>query len=210
MRLSLFRLRRSPAGFWLVAVALALLTGTAVSRLVGRAEALSARYGATRAVVVARHDVAAGAHLRAGDVGRRVMPAAFVPAGAVSGSTTSSLVGRVVVVPLVRGQVVVGAHLAPGGLSAVAALVPPGTRAIALPTGGLAPPLRRGDVVDVYATFDDGKDPPTFAVARRVPVVSVAEDDDTVTVAVDERDVDRVAFAVTTGEVTIVLAGGGD
>ena len=205
MRLSLYRLRRSPLGFWVVAVLLALLTGTTVSRIVGRAEAASAEYGSRRTVIVARHDVDAGARLSAGDVSPRVMPAAFVPAGAVAGAPP---VGRVVVVPLTRGEVVVDRQLAPNGLSSAAALVPPGTRAIALPTGGLAPPLRRGDVVDVYATFDDGEEPPTFAVARAVTVVAVDTDDGTVTVAADAEDVDRVAFAVTTGEITIVLAGG--
>jgi Flp pilus assembly protein CpaB len=205
VRLSLFRLRRSPLGFWLVAALLALLTGTTVSRVVGRAEAAAAEYGARRTVTVARRDVAAGARLSTAEVSSRVMPASFVPSGAIAGAPP---IGRVVVVPLVRGQVVVDRHLAPHGLSPAAALVPAGTRAIALPTGGLAPPLRRGDVVDVYATFDDGKEPPTFAVARAVTVVAVDTDDGSVTVAVDDRDVDRVVFAVTTGEITIVLTGG--
>lgn len=205
MRLSLFRLRRSPLGFWLVAALLALLTGTTVSRIVGRAEAASAEYGARRAVVVARRDVAAGARVAAGDVSSRVMPTAFVPSGALAGA--SPPIGRAVVVPLVRGQVVVERQLAPHGLSSAAALVPAGTRAIAVPTNGLAPPLRRGDVVDVYATFDDGKEPPTFAVARAVTVVAVNADDGSVTVTVDDADVDRVAFAVITAEITVVLAG---
>lgn len=204
MRVSLLRLRRSPLGFWLVAGLLALLTGTMASRVVARAEAVSAEYGAHRTVVVARRDVAAGARLSPGDVSSRVVPGAFVPSGALTGTAP---LGRVVVVPLVRGQVVVDRHLAPRGLSATAALVPAGTRAIALPTGGLAPPLRRGDVVDVYATFDDGEEPPTFAVARGVTVVAVDADDGTVTVAIDDADVDRVAFAVATGEITIALAG---
>jgi Flp pilus assembly protein CpaB len=206
VRLSLFRLRRSPLGFWLVAALLALLTGTTVSRIVGRAEAASAEYGARRTVVVARRDIDAGTRLSAGDVSSRLMPAAFVPSGGVAGA--SAAIGRVIVVPLVRGQVLVDRQLAPRGLSSAAALVAPGTRAIALPTNGLAPPLRLGDVVDVYATFDDGKEPPTFAVARGVTVVATNADDGSVTVAVDDADVDRVAFAVTTGEVTIVLAGG--
>jgi Flp pilus assembly protein CpaB len=207
VRLSPSRLRRSPLGFWLVAALLAFVTGTTVARIVGRAEAAAAEYGSRRTVIVARHDVDAGARLSAGDLSSRVMPAAFVPAGAVDDASAPP-VGRVVVVPLVRGQVVVDRQLAPHGLSPAAALVPAGTRAIALPTGGLAPPLRRGDVVDVYATFDDGEEPPTFAVARAVTVVAVNADDGSVTVAVDDANVDRVAFAVTTGEVTIVLAGG--
>lgn len=199
MRRSTVRLRRSPALFWVLAVLLAAATGSVVSRLVDRAAAAAARYGSPADVVVVRRDVAAGARIERRDVERRAVPAAFVPPGAL----TDAPVGRVAAVPLLRGQVVVASQLAPGGLSAVAALVPAGRRAVALPTGGLAPPLRRGDLVDVLATFDDGVDPPTFAVAERARVVAVRSD--AVTVAVDAADVDRVAFAATTGVVTIVL-----
>lgn len=199
MRRSTVRLRRSPALFWVVAVLLAATTGSVVSRLVDRAAAAAARYGSPSDVVVVRRDVAAGTRIERGDVERRAVPAAFVPPGAV----TDAPVGRVAVVPLLRGQVVVASQLAPDGLSPVAALVPAGRLAVALPTGGLAPPLRRGDLVDVLATFDDGVDPPTFVVTERAPVVAVRPD--TVTVAVDAGDVERVAFAATTGVVTIVL-----
>lgn len=201
MRRSSRRLRRSPVVFWVVAVLLATLTGTVVSRLVDRAAAAAPRYGSPSAVVVVAREVAAGERVSPGDVEVRRVPRAFVPPGAVGGEP----VGRIAVVPLLRGQIVVASQLAPDGLSPVAALVPPGRSAVAVPTGGLAPPLRRGDVVDVLATFDDDVDPPTFAVAERATVVAVA--DDAVTVAVDEDEVDRVAFAVTTGVVSIVLTG---
>jgi Flp pilus assembly protein CpaB len=182
-------------------VLLAAITGTLVARLVDRAADAAARYGSPTRVVVVRRDVAAGERVDAGDVERRNVPAALVPPGALVDAPG----GRVTVVPLLRGQIVVAAQLAPPALSPVAALVPAGRVAVAVPTGGLAPPLRRGDVVDVLATFDDGVDPPTFAVAERAPVVAVA--DDAVTVAVDADEVDRVAFAVTTAVVTVVLTG---
>lgn len=200
MRRSSLRLRRSPAAFWVVAVTIAALTGTVVSRMVERASAAAARYGSPSLVVVARHAVGPGERVRAGDVERRSMPASFVPPGAVR----TTPVGRIVVVPLLPGQVVVARQLAPDGLSAVAALVPDGRKAVTVPTGGLAPPLRRGDVVDVLVTVDDGADPPTFPVAEGAEVVDVG--DDAVTVAVDERDVERVAFAAARGVVTLVLA----
>jgi Flp pilus assembly protein CpaB len=187
--------------FWVAAVALAALTGSVVSRLVDRAAEAAARYGSPIEVVVVRRPVTAGARVGPGDVGRRTMPRSFAPPGALGVPP----VGRIAAVALLRGQVLVEGQLAPSGLSATAALVPSGRRAIAVPTGGLAPPLRRGDVVDVLATFDDGADPPTFAVAMQVPVVAVRED--AVTVAVDVADVERVAFAVTAGVTTIVLSG---
>jgi pilus assembly protein CpaB len=191
--------RRSPSTFWIVTVLLAVVTGTVVTRLVERAAADAARYGSPRPVAVARHAVEPGDVVDDSDVTVREMPASLVPDGALR----SPPVGRVAVAPLLPGQIVVAAQFAPQGLSPVAALLPRGRRAVAVPTGGVAPPLRRGDVVDVFVTVDDA-DPPTFPVASRALVV--ATDDDTVTVAVTERELPRVAFAVARGVIAVALA----
>lgn len=198
------RLSRSPLPFWVVAVALASLTGLSVSRLAERAEAGAARYGPARPAVVAIRPVEPGATIRAADVAVRVLPRALVPAATLR----IPPIGRTAVAPLFPGQTVVTGQVAPSGLSGVAALVAPGRRAIAVPTGGASPPLRVGDVVDLLATFDPeaaaGRDP-TFAVAEGATVVAVG--DETVTVSVSPRDAARVAYAATAGVVTVALAG---
>ncbi len=203
------RLRRrlvgSPIAFWVTAIALAGVTGTILAGLVSRAQVTTSRYGHQRAVVVATREVAAGQALRPGDVEVREMPAAFLPAGAL----TVAPLGRTVVVPLFPGEVVIAAKLAPKGLSGVAALLPPGTRAVAVPTGGASAPVRRGDVVDVLASFDPsttGSGEPTVTVAVGALVVDVG--DDVVTVAVLPEEASRVAFAVAHGVVTLALTGG--
>jgi Flp pilus assembly protein CpaB len=86
---------------------------------------------------------------------------------------------------------------------------------VAVPNGGAHLPLVPGDQVDVLATFDPSGDPtgdppgshsadPTFPVAKSALVVDVA--DDSATVAVAPQEAARVAFAVTTGVVTLALA----
>lgn len=213
--LRLRRLARSAPVFWVAVAALAGLTGLTAARMVARAEASADRYGRLRPVVVATRPVAMGTVLRAGDVAVRALPAAFLPDEHVA--VASAAVGRTVVVALFPGLPVVRGHLAPDGLGGVAALLPTGTRAVAVPAGGASAPVRTGDLVDVLATFDPSSSEagePTFAVATAALVVDVGDDSTTVAVGPDEAR--RVAFAVAHGVVTLAVtaptsagAGGG-
>jgi len=203
----LHRLSRSPLFFWAVVAALALLTAAVVGHLVSRARAEAARYGSVRTVVVVTAPVEAGAVVRPDDVSVRTVPAAFLPEGWMG--STDEVVGRTVVVPLFGGQAVVRANLAPWGLRGIAALLPPGTRAVAVPTGAASPPVRKGDVVDVLATFDPpagGDGDPTFPVALAAPVVDVGQE--SATVAVTPSEAAKVAYAVVRGAVTLAVTAG--
>jgi len=202
----LHRLSRSPLSFWTVVALLALLTATVVGRTMGRARAEAARYGSARIVAVVTRPVAVGTVVRAGDVARRSMPAAFLPEGAIS---TDEAVGRTTIVPLFRGQAVVRGDLAPWGLKGLAAVLPPGTRAVGVPTGASSPPLHNGDVVDVLATFDPqsaGSGDPTFAVAQAALVVDVGSE--SATVAVSPTQANKVAYAVAHGSVSLAVTAG--
>ena len=203
MHRRLRRLARSPFTYWVAVVALAAFTAFTVAGQVGKAEAQAARYGRLRPVVTAARSVEVGSVLAPADVVVRSMPASFLPEGSVA--QTSAVVGRTVVVPLFRGAAVVAAHLAPEGLEGLAALLPEGARAVAVPTGGDSLPLRRGDRVDVLVTFDPppaGEDP-TFPVAEAALVVDVGPE--AVAVAVPSEEAVRVAYAVAAGVVTLAL-----
>ncbi|HEX2699703.1 MAG TPA: SAF domain-containing protein [Acidimicrobiales bacterium] len=214
------RIRRSALPFWVLFVALAVLTGVTVARLVGEASARASRLGGLVDVAVAARPVESGAVVAAGDVTVRHLPADALPDAAVAATP----VGKVALVPLVPGEVLLRSKLAPDGLRGVAALVPRGFRALAVPVepGGLA--VRLGDRVDVMATFDVAEDPgapetagaeagppaatsgagpPTFPVAEGALVVDVG--DEAVTVAVEPADAARVAFALARGTVALAL-----
>lgn len=198
------RLRRSPLPFWALAVALSLATGVAVARLAGAADARAERLGGLVDVPVAVRVVGAGAVLRAADVEVRSLPRALLPRGRVADAPA----GRVAVVPLVPGEVVLAGKLAPDGLTGVAALVPAGHRALSVPAGDGALPLRPGNRVDVLATFDvagAADAAPTFPVATAALVVDAG--DEAVTVAVTSDEAPRVAFALARGTVTLALTG---
>jgi Flp pilus assembly protein CpaB len=197
------RLARSPLAYWVAVVALAAFTAITVAGQVGEAGAQAARYGPLRPVVTATRAVEVGSVLRAADVTVRPMPAAFLPEGAVA--ATADVVGRTVVVPLFQGAPVVAANVAPEGLEGLAALLPPRTRAVAVPAGAESVAVRRGDRVDVLATFDPPPlgEEPTFPVAEAALVVDVGPE--AVAVAVPAEDTARVAYAVAAGVVTLAL-----
>jgi Flp pilus assembly protein CpaB len=199
------RLTRSPFAFWLAVAALAVLTWSVVAGSLGRAQAQAHRFGSLRTAVIPARFVDRGAVVAPGDVTTKQLPAAFLPDGYESAA--GAVAGRTAVSPLYPGQAVVHDQLAPDGLKGVAALLPSGTRAVAVPTGGATAPLRRGDLVDVLATFNspNGEAPePTFPVATGAMVVDVGADAATVAVSPDEAK--RVAFAVTQGTVTLAIA----
>ncbi len=193
-----FRLRRSAAAYWTVAIALAVVTGVFIAGLIRDAEESAARYGTTRPVLVARRSVPAGTVLRPGDVTEREMPIAFLPAGPLARSP----VGHATVVPLIAGEVLLAAKLAPTGLRGVAALLRGDERALAVPVGPGTPPLAVGDRVDVLAT--DPSDGTTTVVARAARVVGA--DDRAVTVAVLPAEAPAVAAALAAATVTLALA----
>ena len=203
MHLRLRRLARSPFAYWVAVVALAAFTAFTVAGQVGKAEAQAARYGRLRPVVTAARSVEVGAVRAPSDVVVRSMPAAFLPEGSLA--QTSAVVGRTLVVPLFRGAAVVAAHVAPEGLEGLAALLPDGARAVAVPTGGDSLPLRRGDRVDVLVTFDPppAGEEPTFPVAEAALVLDVGPE--AVAVAVASEEAVRVAYAVAAGVVTLAL-----
>ena len=213
---------------------LAAGTCLTVVSLLGAADDARERWGRTHPVAVATRDLAPGDVVEPGsfevrDLPEGVLPEGVVPEGALGGAPAEPPVGSVVRHPVLAGEPLVAARLAPDGLTGAAALVPPGWRAVAVPLGPAgAPPLAVGDLVDVLAVMPtaglpglgsdgagagpDGTGPdgaaqePAFVLVERAAVVDVA--DDAVTVAVPEGDAPRVAWALSNGAVVLALGGG--
>ncbi|MDP9403014.1 MAG: Flp pilus assembly protein CpaB [Actinomycetota bacterium] len=201
-------LRRSSLLFWSVALAVAAASGLTVNHQVGEASARAARLGGLREVPVAARPLAAGEVLRPSDVSVRRLPAAAVPDGPVALSPA----GRPALVGLAAGEVLLAAKLAPEGVRGVAALLPAGMRALAVPADAAGLALERGHHVDVLATFDtDAQEAgaaqdagaPTFPVATAALVIDAGEE--AVTIAVSPQEAPRVAFALARGTVTLAL-----
>jgi Flp pilus assembly protein CpaB len=187
----------------LAVAALAAAAALTVLAAVGGAQSARARWGRTRPVVVATRDLAPGEAVGAGRVARRDLPVALVPPAALAAVPE----GAVVRLPIVAGEPLVAARLAPVGLTGAAALVPAGRRAVAIPRGPAGtPPLAVGDQVDVVAVAgDEAGGAPGYTLAERAPVVDVGRE--AVTVAVPRADAPRVAAALASGAVVLALAG---
>jgi Flp pilus assembly protein CpaB len=132
------------------------------------------------------------------------IPTAHLPEGAISELPEH----RVALAAIYAGEPVVEARLSPDGLRGVAALLPEGTRALAVPTGPTALRLAVGDTVDVLVTTDPALVEGTGATGQTVTSGALVVDvtAETVTVAVAESDAPEVAAALTQGTVTLALS----
>jgi Flp pilus assembly protein CpaB len=183
--------------------------------LVSSAEAARDRWGRARPVAVATHDLAPGDVIEGSTIEIRRLPEAAVSPEALAEPPTGSVVRQ----PVLAGEALVAERLAPQGLTGVAALVPAGHRAVAVPLGPVAaPPLAVGDLVDVLAVVavaseepPDGSGAqraaePSFPLVESAVVVDVGEQ--SISVAVPEADAPRVAWVLTNGSVVLALSGG--
>jgi Flp pilus assembly protein CpaB len=198
-------LRRDPRLWWLLVLSVALTAGWIASSVVSRADRARHAWGASDAVLVAERDLQPGDEVGAHDVSLERRPATMVPATALHELPA----GAVVHERVLTGEVLVTERLAAAGLSGLAATLPAGTRAVAVPVEpGMAPPLAVGDQVDVLVALPAetaGDGPPGFAVATDALVVAV--DDASVTVAVARSVAPRIAVALGQGAVLLALVG---
>ena len=198
-------LRRDPRLWWLLMLSVALGAGWLAAGIVEGADRTRLAWGTSEGVLIARHDLAPGDPIESSDVELAARPTALMPTSALRDLPE----GAVVRATVLAGEVLVAERLAPTGLSGVAALVPVGMRAVAIPTEpGTAPPVTVGDRVDILVALPPesaGGGPPGFAVATGAVVVSV--NDVAVTVAVPRDAAPRVAVALGQGAVTLALVG---
>ena len=198
-------LRRRPRHRQALVAGLALLCGVTVMGVVQRAEGARAAWGEGVPVLVATRDLGPGDRLDGGNTRIDRRPAPVVAEGALDRLPAD---GRLTAA-VFAGEAVLRARLAPGGLSPIAARVPTGTRAMAVPTdAGTVPALAVGDRVDVLVALPAeaaGAGPPGFALTTDVLVVDVTEV--AVTIAVPVATAPRLAVAFGTGAVSLALAG---
>jgi Flp pilus assembly protein CpaB len=190
----------------LLVLALAALSAQAIAGAVARADAARNRWGAAREIVVARTRLEVDDVVSAGDVESASWPVALVPRGAIDAS--QDLAGRTVVEAIEPGSAVVAAQLAPDGLHGIAALIPIGWRALAVPIAQASVPVSVGDRIDLVAAVSgsDASASPPFVLAANAVVV--ATNGQSITVAVPAADAPRVALGIVTGSVVPALRPG--
>jgi pilus assembly protein CpaB len=219
-------LRRSPRAvvLWGAALAVAVLTATIVAGDLATLHRRAAALGPERGAVVATRDLRIGDAVTGGDLALRRVHSSQLPGGVLTAVDRAA--GRVVAVPVLRGQFVTERNLAPRDRNGLDGVVPPGMRAMrVVVTNALRP--RPGASVDVLATFDapgsaaspaavNGAPSATVVIAAGVlvlttdpaPAVTDGErghDTFGITLLVDPTQALRLAYAESTGVVTLAL-----
>jgi pilus assembly protein CpaB len=162
-----------------IPLVLSLILGLGAALVAGRAlKAPKAVHAATEVgVVVAARDIDAGTQVSSEDLTTVKYPVKDVPAEAFT--EMSQAVGRITVVPLLKGQLgsekLLASKDSPAGLQA---LVPTGMRAITMEVSefsGLAGMVTPGSRVDVIAMLRDDRYKETAAqtIVQDIPVLAV-------------------------------------
>ena len=206
----------------------ALLVAGAATFGTYRLLAASSRAGqvVTQPVVVAAQDIPEGSTIDRIALKTIPLPVQMVPVGAFA--NIDSVAGRVTRVAVFNGEPIVPGRLAPVGVGAgLETKIPPGQRAMAVrinDVAGISGLLQPNSRVDVLVTIADatggGKQVAKLFMSNML-VLSVgtevqrdqtgkAINATTVTLAVTPEEAERLAIAMNTGAIQLVLRGYGD
>lgn len=184
------------------------------------------RYAMTP-VVVAKRDLATGEQLDPDSLAVRPMPTAYLPGDSVAADDAATLLGRQLSSQLKRGEAVQLSMLQPL-LMSLSRTLPAGVRALTVAVDDLnahSGLLRAGDRVDVYLVERDGarsrigllqENLHVLATGSRTATPSLTDggnesrDFATVTLQVDDSQVQRLVLARQAGELSFVLRAVGD
>jgi Flp pilus assembly protein CpaB len=212
-----YSLRRwSPRSKLLLVLAMVCGLGsfTLVRGYAARLEALRPIAGTPTGVVVAATDLPRGTVLGEDQVRLVSVPSAFAEPGAFR--SAGEVLGRTLVSDLAEGETVTRTRVGTAG-GPVAAQVPSGLRAFAVPSGMPQGSVRPGDRVDVLATFG-GQHPYTETAATGLEVLSVldaggglagsgTDQGPTLVLLVTPDAAERLAYAKAFADLTVTVAG---
>lgn len=197
VRLWLRRVRRSRLLRPALAAAIVVITGVITADALSGASEVQRAYGERRSMAIAEQDLEIGHVIEAEDLVERELPVAVVPSDPVADP-----IGRVVLEPIVAGEVVVSRRVSESAGSGPAALVPSSRRAIAIERSPLMPPVRPGDRVELLAVGSGAR---ASIIARRGLVIEAGNE--SVTVTITEAELPAVARAILEGTVILALIG---
>lgn len=204
-----------------LAVALGLVAMKVARDVMSKNQAAGTSGGGLK-MIVAKHDIAAGAELTADDL-EAVKVASEVNPQAVF-TDAAAIQGRVLSIALVKGSPILEGMLAPTGKgSGLQALIPDGMRAITVEINeisGVAGNLVPGCRVDVLSTINgDGGEMMSRTVVQNVKVQAMgakrAPDDNaaptrSVTLLASPKEAEAIELATSTGKPRLILRSGTD
>lgn len=208
--------------FWLALVVAAMATFGAYRYLQANSGPAKVE---TRPVVVAKTDIPEGAGITRDQVSTVNLAVSLVPVGAFN--SIDSVVGRVTRVSVFNGETILPGRLAPAGTGpGIEIKIPPGKRAMAVrinDVAGISGLVQPNSRVDVLVTLADQTTNKQVAklFMENMQVLSVGTEIQrdaagkpntatTATLAVTPDEAERLAIAMNTGSIQLVLRGYGD
>jgi Flp pilus assembly protein CpaB len=177
-------------------------------------EALRPIVGEPVPVVVSASRLTRGTTLTASALGTEQMPSSFAPPGAIADPADAE--GRTLLTDLAEGEPVTATRLSDEASGPVAALVPPGLRAVTVGSAFPRGAVRPGDRVDVLATFGGGR-PHTETVATGLEVLTVLAPETSagagsptvpsLVLLVGPEDAESLAYATAFADLSVSIAG---
>jgi Flp pilus assembly protein CpaB len=146
---------RSTVVFLVAAVACASGAFSLVRGYAARLEALRPAVGPLVPVVVTTGEIDRGETLFADDLEVVEVPSAAAPVGALGEPTPA--IGRTTITAFAAGEAVSASRLVGGRGGELAALVPPGLRAVPIVVATVPDGLVAGDRIDVFSTYGEGR-----------------------------------------------------
>jgi len=197
---------------WSVAAVVAVVTAAVVASDLAALHRRASSFGPEERVVVATRDLSIGTRLVASDLRTRSVHRSQLPTGALTDLARAR--GRVVTVPVLRGNFVVARGIAPRDRPGLDGVLPVGTRAIRVDVTNVAV-ARVGASLDVLATYaaDGTRDARTIVVAAGALVLGLDHEGDGgtgrsgagITLLVDIGEAYDLADAQANGVLTIAL-----
>lgn len=187
------RLARDPKTYWVLALALALLTAVTVHQVTSNARAAQSRYGETVDVLVARQTLAPGSDL---EQGASLVP---VPVGLVPETALMDLEDAAIATTIIPNGAIVTAGMVAGDAKQLVA----GRVAVAVPLMPTTPPLSAAQNVLLVVNSD----PFSGLQPQLIDAVVVEVTDDRVVVSLAPGDLLDAAAALSDGLVILALRG---
>jgi len=215
--------RKGSAVFLLAAVVLAVVAYLGAHRYISaQARRAAANKVVTAPVVVAKENLPGGQALEAVQLTVQHWPVENLPPGRFG--RVEDIVGRVINGPVVQGEVILAAKLAPKGMAGgLSAIIPPGARAVTVRVDeviGVAGFVQPNDRVDVIAIIDSGiyqEDPISQVILQDVEVLTVGQKTEAgdkdkkarvvsvATLNLDQWQAERLALAANRGKILLAL-----
>ena len=211
-----------------VLLAVALVSGGAaayfmndyIDNTVGnRIAELDAKYQPVEAVVAA-YNIRVGEMLSFENLVLRKVPRDFLHADAITPDYVENIVGRRLLHPIQRGEVLLQSHAATKTGSSFSSMIPEGERALTFPVDQVSSVnglLRPGDRIDLLITMDENSKTYTLPLLTDVTVLATGEAVDeldaqerndryqTITLSVTSESAAKITHAREAGTLSVVL-----